>query len=341
MSHERAHESEVVEPKPATPPGAPAALAPPIGNRAFAALVARGGWQLPQAPARNQVVSVLARRPARRVLAREATRDERIEAVKKSLAGARDGTGSWTDVAVKLNGLSTGDITRQTAGMSNDELASTRAAAERDLRESGWPVQHLLDGIDATAASKGAMLRPQSSSIWGAYGNVKYNPNPPGSGSWSGLSGPEAWDTVGGSVGQGFGPKSNSCAARLSYAFNYGGFPIRDGDTGWIYYNDPKVTYDKSIPESVKKKAGDGKRYIVSAGYMEKYLTKKWGKPKATLKTNDEAKTFAGTLGADQIAIFAGFHHVGVIKQHTADGYKDPYLFTDAGVLPVSAWTLA
>jgi hypothetical protein len=141
-------------------------------------------------------------------------------------------------------------------------------------------------------------------------------------------------------VGHGFGPGSNSCAGRLSYALNYGGFPIRERDTGWIYYNDPKVTYDKPVPESVKKKAGDGKRYIVSAPYMEQYLTKKWGKPDASLKTNAEAKTFAEGLSTDQVAIFAGGHHVGVIRKHTTDGYKDAYLFTDPGVMPASAWIL-
>jgi hypothetical protein len=85
-----------------------------------------------------------------------------------------------------------------------------------------------------------------------------------------------------------------------------------------------------------KGKPGDGNRYIVSAPYMEKYLRNKWGPPDATLTTNADAIAVQTTLRADQVAVFAGLHHSGLIKQ----GYVRDYVTFDPGVMPVVAWKL-
>jgi Type VI secretion system (T6SS), amidase effector protein 4 len=290
---------------------AAAAAAPAVGNRATAALLARG---LPRGVIHPRAAAVLARR---RVLARTPTRDEMIAGLEKALADAPTTTGGWTEVAYWLNGFDKADIARMTAKMTVDQLRSLRAAIERDLAAKGWPVQHMLDPIDAAALSKGAALRPQSNTIWAAYSRVKY-----------GTLGKDAvWEFVGGSVGQGF-EGENTCATRVSYAFNYGGIPIRGAKKGWSYHNKASTTF--------AGKAGDGKSYIVSAPYLEEYLTARWGKPDARLKTNAEARTFEGTLAADQVAVFTGPHHAGLIRL----GYSDPYVFTSPGVMPVAAWKL-
>ena len=327
MRHDRRLVHERIEESPqerAAGPQREAAVAavPPIGNRAFAALVADG----------TAMRTLLARQAA--PAAPVETREEKIAKFKTALADARAATGTWDRVGVVLNGFNRKDVARLTAALSKAELQALRSAVEVELRNWGWGVQHLLDGIDDSIAAKGAAVRPHSSSIWSAYDKVKYKPNGPGS--WAGLGAPEVWDTIGGNVGNGFGPGSNSCAGRLSYALNYGGMPIREKHDGFIYFN----RTDRTDSKGASARAGDGKKYIVSAWFMEDYLAKKWGKPDAKLKTNEDAVKFATGLKADQIAVFAGRHHVGVMRQYTADGYKDAYVFTDPGVMPVSAWLL-
>jgi hypothetical protein len=73
--------------------------------------------------------------------------------------------------------------------------------------------------------------------------------------------------------------RPSSCV--LEAAFNYGGIPIRGAKKGWSYPNKSSTTY--------AGKAGDSMSYIVSAPYLEEFLTKRWGKPDARLKTNAEA----------------------------------------------------
>ena len=256
---------------------------------------------------------------ARRQLARAPTREEMIAAFDRELAAATDGTGTWKDVALRLNGFDKADIARMCAKMTLPQLQSTRAAVERELE--GWPVAHLLAGLDGAAAQKGRGLRPQSKSIWEAYKQVGYN-------RWSGEPMKNmVWEHVGGSVGSGFAGE-NTCATRVSWGFNYGGWAISGAKSGWSYRNDPKVTY--------KGKAGDDKRYIVSAPYMAEFLEQKWGKPDARLKSNDEVKAFEATLAAGEVAIFAGPHHSGLIMQ----GYDDAYAKTDPDVMPIVAWRL-
>lgn len=246
-------------------------------------------------------------------------RQEMIAALRAELDAAATDPGRYEQVAVLINGFNREDIKRQTARLTVEQLRGTRAAVERHL--DGWPEQQtILDAIDAYAAAKRALLRPLGSSVWAKYSRVHYDIIP-------GEAKRRVWEIVGGSVGKGFDGQ-NTCAARLSYAFNYGGYPIRERDQGWIYPNDPKTVHNG--------RAGDGMGYIVSASYMETHLRKKWGPPDASLKTNPDAKAFESTLLVDQVAVFAGTHHVGVIKP----GYSDPYVFLDPGVMPVFAWKL-
>ena len=201
MAAEREHETQAV------PSAAPAAVAAtvaaiaPIGNRSTGALLARR-------PGRGVAHPRLALVIARRQLARAPTREEMIAAFDRELAAATDGTGTWKDVALRLNGFDKADIARMCAKMTLPQLQSTRAAVERELE--GWPVAHLLAGLDGAAAQKGRGLRPQSKSIWEAYKQVGYN-------RWSGeLVKNMVWEHVGGSVGSGFAGE-NTCATRVSW----------------------------------------------------------------------------------------------------------------------------
>ena len=303
MTQTRERDTDAV----AAPQPAPSAtVVAPLGNRATGALLARR-------PARGVADPRLAPVLARRPLARAPTRDEMVAAFKLELAAAEAGTGTWKDVALRLNGFSRDDIARMVRTMSVEALRSTRAAAERDL--AGWPLDHLLVRIDAAALVKGARLRPLSSTVWAAYQPVAY-PLPKG----------DVWDKVGGNVGRGFDGE-NTCATRVSWALNRGGAPIVESDPGWIYPNKSSEKFD-GIP-------GDDKRYIVSAPYMETYLTGKWGKPDKRFKKGADVAAFEPTLAAGQVAVFAGPHHAGLIRP----GYRDPHVFGD-GVMPVAVWIL-
>jgi hypothetical protein len=263
----------------------------------------------------------------RRTLLRQSpTRDEMLEALARERAAAAANPADperWKDIALRLNGFNKADIQRLTAGFSIDELKQTRAATERVL--SGWPEQRtILDALDAAGRAKGSPLRPQSSTVWAAYSKVSYAV-------WHGEPQKnKAWEFIGGSVGKGF-VGQNTCAARVSYAFNYGGFPISGARPLWSYRNDPNTSYGG--------KSGDAKNYIVSAPYMQEFLTAKWGKPDASIRKGEEASALEATLRPDQVAVFAGPHHSGLIKQ----GYSDPYVLQpdDGGrVMPVVAWIL-
>jgi len=320
VDRERAGDSEPVNAGRIS--SAPAAPAFTLSNRTVGAMFKReqdGGLRGVLVDAR--VGAFLGRR---RMLQRQPDRDEMIAALERELADAPGTPDGWTAVAVRLNGFNAADIKRMPTRMTVEQLRQTRAAVERDL--AGWPAQRsILDALDDAAAAKGSHLRPQSSTIWAAYTQVSYA-------KWQGEENKnKVWEFVGGSVGQGF-EGENTCATRVSYAFNYGGFPIRGAKPGWSYYNKPSVDY--------KGTKGDGKSYIVSAPYMAEFLTAKWGPPDAKFKAgaagNAEAKAFEGTLKSGQVAVFAGPHHSGLIKQ----GYADAYVFTDPGVMPAVAWIL-
>lgn len=164
---------------------------------------------------------------------------------------------------------------------------------------------------------KGPKARPKSSEFWPAYHVVDYGAK----------TQDDVWQFVGGSVGAYF-DGGNTCATRLSYGLNEGGWEIPTYDNSGSYRNDPKHRFNG--------KAGDNRVYIVRASSMQKWLTKLMGKPDTTLTKTGQATTFEATLSVGQVAVFAGVHHAGVIKQ----GYKDPYVDGDPGVLPVDVWKL-
>ena len=177
----------------------------------------------------------------------------------------------------------------------------------------------MLVGIAAVAlaAAPQANERPKSTEFWDAYLNYdKYQQK-------------DIWKTIGGSIGETYGPKDeNSCAARVSYGLNYGGAPVQKFDAASVNLKDH--TYEG--------KPGDSKRYIVSAMQMAAYLKKQWGKPDHQLTNSSEIAPFVKQLGT-RCAVFAtsnppqGHGHAGVLKK----GYSDPYLNSE---LPVDVWIL-
>ncbi len=159
--------------------------------------------------------------------------------------------------------------------------------------------------------------RPDSTKFWDAYLNYdKYTTQS------------AVWKVIGGSIGESYGPDDNSCAARVSYGLNYGGAPVKEFSAASVNLKDHKY----------EGKAGDGKRYVVSAKQMAAYLQKNWGDPDHKLKKREEIAKLVKELGS-KCAIFAtpdppqGHGHAGVLK----DGYSDPYIETE---LPVHVWVL-
>jgi hypothetical protein len=244
------------------------------------------------------------------------TRDENIAALKNELADAKADPAKWKDVALRLNGFDVGDMSNVCALIPNADLQAARSAVERYL--SGWPGQQaIIAAVDARAKKQHVSVRPLGSSIWSAYSKVGYNV-------WSGEEMKNnVWEHIGGSVGKRF-VGGNTCAARVSWAFNYGGFPISGAGTK----NDPQTKF--------KNKTGDGMTYIVWVPSLQSYLTSHWGKPDAHLSSNAEATTFEAKLRPGEVAVFAGPHHSGLIMQ----GYSDAYVKGDPGVMPVDVWKL-
>jgi hypothetical protein len=161
------------------------------------------------------------------------------------------------------------------------------------------------------------MSRPMSSNFWSAYLN------------YDSYTQDQVWDKIGGSIGELYGPANeNSCAARVSYGLNYGGAPLGPFDQASV-----------NLPDHVYNgKAGDGKRYIVSAKKMAEYLKAQWGNPDFNVRTATELVQVIGNLGS-KCAIFAtpnppgGRGHSGALKV----GYSDPYINSE---LPVDVWVL-
>ncbi|MGH3822719.1 MAG: T6SS effector amidase Tae4 family protein [Pseudonocardiaceae bacterium] len=244
------------------------------------------------------------------------TRAENIAALRSELAGAETDPAKWKDVALRLNGFDKGDLPAICAEIPATQLQAARSAVERYL--PGWPTQTaILAALDARARKKKVSLRPLGSSIWAAYSQVGYNV-------WSGPGlKNKVWEHIGGSVGKRYAG-GDTCAARVSWSFNYGGFPI----TGRGETNDSKKTY--------KGKKGDGKNYIVWVPSLQSYLTSQWGKPDAMLRSNAEAIAFEAILRPGEVAVFAGPHHAGLFMQ----GYDDAYVKSDPGVMPVAVWKL-
>jgi hypothetical protein len=244
------------------------------------------------------------------------TRAENIAAFKNELADAEADPAKWKAVALRLNGFAEGDLPTICALIPDAELQTARSAVDRYLQ--GWPAQKgILAALNARARKKHVSVRPLGSSIWDAYKEVGYNV-------WSGEEVKnKVWEHIGGSIGKRF-VGGNTCAARVSWALNYGGFPISGSGTT----NDPNTTF--------KSKKGDGKTYIVWVPTLQSYLTSLWGNPDAILSSNAEAIEFEARLQRNEVAVFAGPHHSGLIMQ----GYSDAYVKGDPGVMPVAVWKL-
>jgi hypothetical protein len=165
--------------------------------------------------------------------------------------------------------------------------------------------------------------RPDGDAFFTAYKVVGYN-------RWQGEDKThEVWKFIGGSVGKTF-DGGNTCATRVSYGMNYGGYPIKGAGKDNSFFNLSSTVFEG--------KAGDDKSYIVGAPQMADYFGANYGPADARIASGEEARAFQKTLASGQCAVFAGPHHSGVIKDA---GYEDPYVFTDPGVMPVRAWKLA
>ncbi|MEQ8637421.1 T6SS effector amidase Tae4 family protein [Gimesia maris] len=128
-------------------------------------------------------------------------------------------------------------------------------------------------------------------------------------------------NSIGGSIGELYGPQSsNSCAARVSYGLNYGSAQITPFS----------ATSLKLTDHTYNGKAGDGKRYIVSAKQMAVYLKSKWGNPDHHVTTAAGLIQVINSL-VTKCAIFAtpdppgGHGHSGVLKS----GYTDPFVTSE------------
>jgi len=168
----------------------------------------------------------------------------------------------------------------------------------------------------------GAVNRLSSKSFWEAYKQVNYDTFPP-------EKNVEVWKTVGGNIGKKFGPVAeNSCATRVSWGLNYGGFPIPKGTSG-AWHNFPDQSYEG--------KKGDDKYYIINAGNMNAFLKSKWGAPDFPQVADvSQLNSIITGLTEGQCAIFATRQspgHSGALKK----GYQDPYV---EGELPLDVWKL-
>ena len=301
----------------------PARGSPPVRDRGEPSGTAASLLRLQRLAGNVAVVSALARRDAPSspvatgTVQREGpTRAENIAALRRELADAAADPAKWKDVALRLNGFAKADLAAVCAEIPKAQLQAARTGVERFL--AGWPGQPaILAALDARARQQKVSMRPLGSSIWAAYSQVGYNV-------WSGEEHKnEVWKFLGGSVGKKY-LGGNTCSARVSWAMNNGGYPI----TGAGEVNDPA--------KSFSGKKGDGRRYIVWVPSLQSYLTTVWGKPDKVLSTNAEVVAFESSLGPDEVAVFAGPEHSGLIKH----GYSDAYVKSDPGVMPVAVWKL-
>jgi hypothetical protein len=232
---------------------------------------------------------------------------------------------------------------------------------------SAWDTVTLATAM----ATLGPNDRPPSSVLFNAYRQVSYDKwkvgaNPPGESEAKQQNLP--WEFFGGSIGRQFGATDpdhpekglnypqHTCAARLSWALNHTGVAATAIKGGKVVHppgynataplrNDPKVTYAGN--------PGDGTYYFVGAPQMQAYLKMMWGPPDVDLRKVDidvtdsatgatttvpgDASNLLAALQANQIAVFAGPHHVGVLSHSLT---TPDYIFYDPGVVPAVAWIL-
>ena len=106
-----------------------------------------------------------------------------------------------------------------------------------------------------------------------------------------------------------------------------------NSNTFWSAY----LNYDQ-YAQSAEGRYGDGKRYIVSAMQIARYLEAQWGPPDHQVRTQARLDAVIRSLES-KCAIFAtpnpprGAGHAGVLKA----GYTDPHV---RHFLPVHVWVL-
>ncbi|MEN6668944.1 T6SS effector amidase Tae4 family protein [Psychrobacter sp. B38] len=132
-------------------------------------------------------------------------------------------------------------------------------------------------------------------------------------------TGAQAWEKIGGNIGNGYGINhpngvQNSCAARVSYGLNKAGKLI-----------------PKSAP-SANLNIKEGKRYIIDAGEMNKYL-KTLAKPDYTLTNSTDFYKLKSALTHEDVFIMAKKGHVTVVTMNYQDRYATSYL-GDVWLLP-------
>ncbi|WP_277948949.1 T6SS effector amidase Tae4 family protein, partial [Pseudoalteromonas piscicida] len=115
-----------------------------------------------------------------------------------------------------------------------------------------------------------------------------------------------AWETVGGSLDDGYGPYSNSCATRVSHGLNQSGAPIPRG-----------------APGANLNFGGDngGLRYILSARQLEVYLADAWGTPDFSNVTVEQLSSLRTSMAPNQVAIGVSPDHATVLTNSYSDKY--------------------
>jgi hypothetical protein len=109
-------------------------------------------------------------------------------------------------------------------------------------------------------------------------------------------------------------PDLNTCAIRMSRAFNYGGAPI------------------KAMSGIHLEKGADGKRYMIRADDFVKYCTAQFGKPDITKKASNAADLQAAISGTPGVLFFRLMKDAGGGKMVKRYPYGHADVWDGAGV---------
>lgn len=232
--------------------------------------------------------------------------------------------GKWQEVALRLNGFNVDDVPRMITRMSLEEIAHTQRAVNQFLVD--WPQQAtILAALEAAAKSRKQRgdSRPPSSTVWVAYQEVAYP-----------LDKYHVWAVIGGNVGKTLTGR-DTCAARISRALNYGGFPIR---SPYVDYINDRTAIFNGVP-------GDGMNYAVNTRTLENFLRSAFGPPDTEIRTRLDAEALERDLGSGQIAIAVSQSHAGIIKALNSDGlpgYREDPMWRKPrfGLGPFRVWKL-